>query len=92
MEPAYFDMLDELRRSEKDLPTRAEMLRRLIQRATDERVGGTKRGKKSTKAAEANDPDVHRAVREILDAADEPTKAALRAGIIEAAERAPKRR
>jgi metal-responsive CopG/Arc/MetJ family transcriptional regulator len=27
--------LDELRRKEKDLPTRAEMLRRLVERASD---------------------------------------------------------
>jgi hypothetical protein len=30
------ETLDELRRREKDLPTRAEMIRRLIERASDE--------------------------------------------------------
>ena len=39
-EPEFLATLDDLRRAEDDLPSRAEMLRRLVERATKKEENG----------------------------------------------------
>ncbi|WP_423414859.1 ribbon-helix-helix protein, CopG family [Hyphomicrobium sp. B1] len=37
LDDRHLEMIDELRRVEKDIPTRSEMIRRLIERAAEKR-------------------------------------------------------